>query len=184
LCTRGYSTISTIHALWGAKKKNPIPVYSYCKQNMNSTKVSQVRERGATIVETGASLAVFLPILLAMLFVVIEVSTAFLIKESLAQGAREAARALAVAYGNNPGIATSRSQQNAQVFDTIRIVNIIASSAQFSNPVFSPNANPPTVTVTATFTSNQNGLPQFPNPDPLHLGANFKLSSTSTYRLE
>jgi Flp pilus assembly protein TadG len=142
------------------------------------------RRSGATIVETAASLLLFLPILFTFLFVVLEVSTAFLIKEALAQGARQAARNLAVAYGSNHGIASSRAQQNTLVFDGIRITNIIASSAQFTDPQFNPNANPPTVTVSVNYTSNQNGLPVFPNPDPLHLGGSLKLSSTSTYRLE
>jgi len=149
---------------------------------MRKIKIS--RKKGSTIVETVASFVLYLPILVTFLFVIMEVATFFLIKETLAQAARQAARDLAVAYGSNHGIANSRTQQNTLVFDTIRFYNIINASAQFSNPTFNPNATPPTVTVSVSYTGNQFGLPPFPNPDPLHLGANFVLNSSSTYRLE
>jgi hypothetical protein len=149
---------------------------------MRKIKIS--RKKGSTIVETAASLLLYLPILVTFLFVIMEVATFFMIKETLAQGARQAARDLAVVYGSNPGIVNSRAQQNTLVFDTIRFYNIINASAQFSNPTFNPNSTPPTVTVSVSYTGNQFGLPPFPNPDPLHLGSNFVLNSTSTYRLE
>ena len=96
----------------------------------------------------------------------------------------EKARELAVQYGVNPAIATSRTLQNSLVFDNIRVNNIINSSNQFSNPVWNTAAIPPTVAVTATYTSNQNGLPPFPNPDPLHLSNSFVINASSTYRIE
>jgi hypothetical protein len=70
------------------------------------------------------------------------------------------------------------------VFDTIRIHNIVNASSQFDDPVWSPGSTPPTVSVTVHYTSEKNGLPPFPNPDPLHLGSHFQLAATSTYRLE
>lgn len=146
--------------------------------------IRKSRKKGSTIVETVASFVLYLPILVTFLFVIMEVATFFLIKETLAQAARQAARNLAVAYGSNRGIASDRTQQNSLVFDTIRVYNIINASAQFSNPTFNPNANPPTVTVSVSYTGNQFGLPPFPNPDLLHLGNNFVVHSTSTYRLE
>jgi hypothetical protein len=146
--------------------------------------VTYSRKKGSTIIESAAAMLMYLPILITFLFVVLEVATFFLIKETLAQAARQAARDLAVAYGSNPGIASSRSQQDTQVFNTIRVNNIINASAQFSNPIFNPNSSPPTVSVSVSYTGNQYGLPPFPNPDPLHLGSNFVLNSSSTYRLE
>jgi Flp pilus assembly protein TadG len=134
--------------------------------------------------ETAASLVVMLPLLVMIMFVVLEASHAYLIKESLAQGAREAARALAIAYGQNSQIANNRPLEDAQVLSGITIPNIINASAQFSDPVWTTTGSLPEVMVTVTYTSNQNGLPPFPNPDPLHLGSNFTLNATSTYRLE
>ena len=141
-------------------------------------------QKGASIAETAASLVIFLPILIAVLFVVLEASQAYLIKEGLSQGAREAARNLAVQYGQNSQIQFNRSMQDTMVFDNIQIHDIINSSTQFDDPVWNTNAIPPTVQVTVHYTSGQNGLPTFPNPDPLNLGNHFALDAVSTYRLE
>ena len=140
--------------------------------------------KGASIAETAASMVLLLPILIAILFVVLESAQAYMIKEGLSQGAREAARNLAVQYGVNPAIGTSRAMQDTMVFDGIRIHDIINASAQFDDPTFDSSGTPPIVTVTIHYTSGQNGLSVFPNPDPLHLGSSFQLSATSTYRLE
>lgn len=147
---------------------------------MRSSRLS----KGATIAETGAAMALMIPLLFAVLFVVLEASQAYMIKESLAQGARQAARNLAVEYGKDSAIQYRRDLQDAQVFDQIRIVNIINASEQFSDPEWNTAATPPTVTVTCTYTANQHGLAPFPNPDPLNLGPNFVLNATSTYRVE
>jgi hypothetical protein len=141
-------------------------------------------QKGSSIAETAASLVIFLPILIAVLFVVLEASQAYLIKESLAQGAREAARNLAVQYGQNSQIVNNRPMEDTMVFDNIQIHNIINSSTQFDDPVWNTTAIPPTVQVTVHYTSGQNGLPTFPNPDPLHIGSQFALDAVSTYRLE
>jgi hypothetical protein len=114
-----------------------------------------------------------------------EASYAYLIKESMAQGARQAARDLSIYYGQNgSAIASNRTLQDSMVFDKIRITNMIKSSSQFANPVFQTTTEPLTVTVTCSYTGGQYGLPTFPNPDPLNLGSNITLSATSTYRLE
>jgi Flp pilus assembly protein TadG len=140
--------------------------------------------KGATIAEAGAAMALMIPLLFAVLFVVLEASQAYMIKEALAQGARQAARNLAVEYGKDSAIQYRRDLQDAQVFSQIRLVNVINANEQFSDPVWNTSASPPTVTVTVTYTPNQHGLAPFPNPDPLNLGPNFVLNANSTYRLE
>jgi Flp pilus assembly protein TadG len=142
------------------------------------------KQNGASIAETAASLVLFLPILIAVLFVVLEASQAYLIKEGLSQAAREAARNLAVQYGSNSQIQYSRSMQDVMVFNNIHINNVVVSTNQFDSPTWDTAGIPPTVTVTVHYTSGKNGLSTFPNPDPLHIGKNFKLDATSTYRLE
>jgi len=129
-------------------------------------------------------MSLLLPLMITMIFVVLEASYAYTIRTSLAEGAREAARDLAIAYGQNPSVATDRSLQNSLVFDTIRITNMINSSTQFDDPVFNTASDPETVSVNVRYTSSQNGLPPFPNPDPLNLGSSFQISAQSTYRLE
>jgi Flp pilus assembly protein TadG len=141
------------------------------------------RKRGGTIAETAASLVLLLPLLIMILFVGLEASRAYMIKESLAQASRQAARDLAVIYGRDGTIANNSTMEAIQVYDNIRINGAITSSRQFSSQ-WNTSAAPPTVTVTVQYTSGQNGLPTFPNPDPLKLGGNFQLNASSTYRLE
>ena len=140
--------------------------------------------RGVSIVEAAASLALLFPLVMLIVFVVLEASYAYLIRTSLSQAAQQAARELSVVYGQDPTISTDRSQQDSQVFNTIRITNIINNSQQFDNPLFDTTGNPPTVSVTVRYLSNQYGLPAFPSPDPLQLGNKYQITATSTYRLE
>lgn len=140
--------------------------------------------KGSSLVECAASMAVMLPLLMTILFVMMEMAQAYLIKEGLVQGAREAARGLAIAYNRNPSIAGNRTLADSSVLNNIRIQNIINASTQFNDPVWNTNQSPATVTVTVNYTSNKNGLPQFPAVDPLNLAANFALSAASTYRIE
>lgn len=139
---------------------------------------------GVAIVEGAASMAVMLPIVFLCIYVALEVSYMYVLKATLAEGAREAARSLAIAYGRDPDIASSRSSQDSEVFDRVRIANVINASAQFNDPVFNANAEPPTVTVTVRYTDNQYGLPPFPNPDPLNVSGLLTLVGSSTYRLQ
>lgn len=142
------------------------------------------RKRGAAIVDTAAALTLLLPVAMLMIYVAVEVSYAYLIKASLAQGARQAARGLAVAYGQNPLVANDRSLQESMVFDHIRLHNIISANEQFDNPVFDTTASPHTVYVLVHYRGGQYGLPDFPNPDPLGIRGYVQLNSDSTYRLE
>ena len=142
------------------------------------------KARAVSIAEAAAVTSLLLPLLILVLFVVVEATQAYLIKNSLAEAARQAARDLSVEYGQDPAVAGSRSLQDTLVFDKIRIKNVVNDSQQFNNPVFDTSADPPTVKVTVEYKGGQYGLPSFPNPDPLQLGKNFKIDATSTYRLE
>ena len=146
------------------------------------------RKSGSAIIETAAVMVVMLPVFILVIFVALECCQAYMIMQALDQGAREAARNLAAAYASDKGITTDVVAQDTYGFDTVRIHNIINSSQQFGTPTWyipgDSTAEQPTVTVSVTYTPNQYGLPSFPNPDPLHIGKNFLLKSTSTYRLE
>jgi hypothetical protein len=142
------------------------------------------RSKGVGIAETAAALVILLPTIIFIVFMALEVSYAYLLKSTLSEGAREAARNLSIAYGYDPTIVGDRAKSEAKSFDKIRIHNVINSSAQFSDPVWNTAADPPTVSVTVTYFSEQYNLPKFPNPDPLKLGSNFILNGTSTYRLQ
>jgi hypothetical protein len=142
------------------------------------------KQHGVTIVESAASLSLMLPIVIVLMFVVLEASYAYLIKNAMAEGARQAARDLSIAYGKNPSIATDRTLQNTIVFNHIRMTNMINSSAQFDDPEFDTTSDPPTVSVQVNYLGQQYGLPPFPNPDLLNLGSNFKIIGDAIYRLE
>ena len=147
-------------------------------------KSKQRRSKGAVLAEFAAVMALMFPVLMLILFVVLEMAQAYLIKDALSQAARQAARDLAIVYGQDPTIQFSRANQDSTVFSKIQIPNVVNSAVQFSNPVWNSAASPPTVSVSVSYTSGKNGLPVFPNPDPLSLGSSFSLSGSSTYRLE
>ena len=136
------------------------------------------------IAEAAAALSLLLPLTVMLVFVALEVSHAYLIKNALSEAAREAARNLAIAYGQNRTVATSRDLQDSSSFDKVRITNMVNDSEQFDDPEFSTTADPPVVSVTVRYKSAQYGLPQFPNPDPLNIGTNLEIASSSTYRLQ
>src|SRR5437868_1800640 len=94
------------------------------------------RETGSLIAEAGAAFAFLFPLLVVVLYVTLEASYAYTIKSTLDQASRQACRDLAIAYGQNPAIATNRGLQDSQVFDRIRVNNIINNSQQFNNPAW------------------------------------------------
>jgi len=160
-------------------------------------------DRGQVITEGSAAIVLILPLLMLMLFVTIEASKAWYIKQMLEHATRTAAQQLAEEYANEgslnttsgtpsaPAIVTTRATQNSIVFNNIRINNIVNASAQFNNPVWvipgyggTIQGTPASVTVTCIYAGGTNGLPPFPDWDPLKLGNNFKLMGMSTYYLE
>jgi Flp pilus assembly protein TadG len=142
------------------------------------------QQTGSSIAEAAAAMGLLIPLIFAVLYLVAEVSQAYLIKETLAQAAREATRQMAIVYGQGEQIKDDRKLQNKLVFDRIRFSNVIHSSAQFKDPKWDLSGSPPTVSVTVSYTSGQYGLPVFPAPDPLNIGTKFCLEACSVYRLE
>ena len=142
------------------------------------------RHSGAVIAETAAAISLFVPIVVTLIFVTLETSHCFYLKTMLSEGARQAARDLAIQYGSNPAIAYDRALQDTLVFDYVRLGGVIASSKQFDTPTFNTGLEPHNVRVVVRYTSGQNGLPLFPAFDPLGLGSTLNLSANSTYRLE
>ena len=139
---------------------------------------------GASIVEAGAALTLLLPVMMLVLYVTLESSYAYLIKNSMNEASRMAARDLAIAYGQDSTIANDRSKEESSVFNNIRLPNMVNDSAQFTNVNWDLANSPATVSVTAVYTANRYSLPPFPNPDPLNLGGSFQVGATATYRLE
>ena len=143
------------------------------------------RRTGSSIVEAAAGLCILIPLLIMIVYVVLEVGHAYLIWAALQQGAQQAARLLATTYASHPSVVNNVSDQCKYGFDLIRTGQIINDSAQFSPALFLPSTSAPkSVTVTVTYTSGKYGLPPFPDADVLHLGSKFILQGSARYTLE
>ncbi len=142
------------------------------------------RQRGASLVEFAVALSLFLPLLISIIYIVLEASFMYTIKANLDVASRKAARELAIMYGTNKTNAQQPKASNP-VYTNTRIPNFVVDNNQFDDPTFSTAVPPGTVTVTVHYpTGGAFGLPPFPNPDPLNIGSSFDLTSTSTFSLE
>lgn len=145
----------------------------------------RLRSCRGSLSETAASIAIILPIALIFGFVAWQVSQVYMIKTTLSMAAQEAARRLAINYGKDPTTARAFPEQT---FAQIKHMGIVQSPDQFSIPLgtagWNENASPPTVTVQVEFQGGKYGLPPFPNPDPLGLGTDFKITGVGKSRLE
>jgi hypothetical protein len=139
---------------------------------------------GFSIAETAASMTLLIPLIVLILFVILEAGYSLFLKSMLTEAARQGSRNLAISYGQNPQIKDNRGLADALVFEHIRIASVINANAQFEDPVWNNTVQPYTVTVTAKYASGQYGLRQFPYPDVLKLGSKFVMQARSTYRLE
>jgi Flp pilus assembly protein TadG len=141
---------------------------------------------GVSLVEFAAALVLGVPLLISILYVTLEASYLFTIRTNIDIAARNAARSLAIEYGKDPTIAASPTGPKVQaVLTKIRIPNFVANNGQFSTPTFDTAVSPSTVTIACTYPSGgAYGLPKFPNPDPLNLGATFKVVSSATFATE
>ncbi len=145
---------------------------------------SKKRQRGASLVEFAVALSLFLPLLISIIYVVLEASFMYTIKANLDVASRKAARELAIMYGTNKTNAQQPKASNP-VYTNTRIPNFVVNNNQFDDPTFATAVPPGTVTVTVHYpTGGAFGLPPFPNPDPLNIGSSFDLTSTSTFSLE
>lgn len=143
------------------------------------------RKTRGSLSEAAASIAIVLPIGIIAVFISWQVSQVYMIKTTLGLAAQTAARALAINYGRDPVMTKAFPEQT---FAKIKHVGIVKDPAQFSIPNgtsgWDENANPPTVTVQVEFQGGRYGLPPFPNPDPLGLGSDFKITGVGKCRLE
>ena len=153
------------------------------------------RARGSSLVEFSAIAAFMIPVIIVILFAAIEGCRYVAILQGLDQGARQAARNLAVAYASNHGIVNDTSAQSTYGFGPVNIPGVINDPGQFDAPVWDnvPGATnevldatiPQSVTVVVTYKSaGTHTLPNFPDIDPLHLGSNLKLQQSATYIIE
>jgi hypothetical protein len=143
------------------------------------------RQNGFSLVEAAATISVMIPMLIAVVLVVSEISEAYRIKMALVQAARQAAHDMAVAYGKTPLLEGNKVLQDNMVYDKVRVSNVIVDSTQFALAEFDTSSTPPLVRVTNSYISDSTtNLPKFPSFDPLNLGSNFQLNAEATYPLD
>lgn len=154
-------------------------------RTIKKLRARRCRGQAGRIAELGAALALVLPIAITFLFVAVECTQIYLINSALNHAAAQAARKLAIGYGNDPA---STMANPSTVFSQIKFLNIVQSSNQFSIPSgsggWNTSAFPPTVTVQVSFVSGSNGCPSLPNPDPLMLSSTLTMTATATSTLE
>lgn len=138
--------------------------------------------RATSLIETVVALILGLPIVIAIIFVIVECCSYFLIQANVDAATRKATRDLSVEWGKDPTVATDGSKQQA-IFADCLIPGFVNDPAQFSAPVFD-GSDPPTVTVIGTYAAGQYRLAPFPHPNPLGITGDFTIRSEATYRLE
>lgn len=150
-----------------------------------STTTNPFRRAKGSLSEFGAAIALVLPIGIICLFLACEVAELYMINSALNCAAAQAARSLAIGYGQDPSGAVANP---SQYFAKVKFLNLVQNTAQFSIPSgaagWNTTANPPTVTVQVTFCSGKNGCPVLPNPDPLMLSSNLQMTTSATSWLE
>jgi hypothetical protein len=149
---------------------------------MAKTRSSLRSARATSLIETVVGLILGLPVVVAIIFVIVECCSYFLIQANLDAATRKATRDFSIEWGKDPTVATDGTKQQA-VFTDCLIPGFVNDPGQFSAPVFD-GSDPPTVTVVGTYAAGQYGLAPFPHPNPLGLNASFTIRSEATYRLE
>jgi hypothetical protein len=144
----------------------------------------KMRNASGNISEFGAVLVIVVPLVIGLLFAGYEFAYGYMIKSNLDNAAKNAARAMAIAYGQDQTIASNQAKQQA-VYTSVRVPNFVNANQQFSDPDFKPSGgSPKSVTVTVSYLPGQFNLPKFPSPDVLNLSPTLRISGTYTYRLE
>lgn len=141
------------------------------------------RRNGGAIAETAAAMVLLLPLIVSIVYAVVEVSTYFAILNYMSLSAHQASRNLVVAYWKNPQIVYDRALQDSAVFDNIRYPGMVNESAQFDDPIWNLTSDPKTVEVTVRYAGGQYSLQPFPAPDPLRLGP-ITITSTASYAID
>ena len=141
------------------------------------------RKKGAVLAEAVLACCIFVPIMVFIVWSVLEVSFAYVIAINMTEASHLAARALADEYLRNPTVAWDGRLQN-KILSTVRIPSMVASNRQFTFPdgAWVTKSVPRSVTVACTYIPGEGDppLPAFPNPDILQLRSKISIMSTAT----
>lgn len=139
------------------------------------------RKNGAVLAESVLAVSIFVPIMVVLLWAVMEVCYAYVIGIQMTEAARVAARSLADEYLKNRSVISSSSRQNA-ILANIRIPMMVEDNEQFTIHSWEPKGECRTVTVSCRYIPGvgSNPLPPFPCPDFFGLGGKLEVSSLAT----
>lgn len=141
------------------------------------------RLRGGILVEAVLSCCFFLPMIVFLIWAVLEVCYAYVIGVNMTEASQLAAHALSDEFAKDPSIVQSESKQQ-RLLSRIRIPNMVSCNEQFTIPDggWTTKSLPRSVTVTCSYLPGAGDpcLPLFPNPDPLKLAGQISIKSTST----
>ncbi|MBK9206619.1 MAG: pilus assembly protein [Candidatus Obscuribacter sp.] len=115
-------------------------------------KPSGRRPSGGVLVEAVLSSCFFVPLIVFLIWGVLEVSFAYVIGVNMTEASQLAARALADEFTKNPRVAQSEQLQQ-QVFERIRIPNMVSCNEQFEIPAggWVTKTLPRSITVNCTY---------------------------------
>lgn len=148
------------------------------------------RSRGVSLVEFAAAIVFGFPLVMAMLYAVLEANYYFTIQTNLDAAARRAAQALINQFAKPGGSTANISNGNLPALAQFDIPAgdgvhyIVNHNANQFTVVWDFTTQPPTVTVAVKYPAGgdaANGLLPFPWPDPLKLGPSFNISTMVTF---
>jgi Tfp pilus assembly protein PilW len=153
------------------------------------TRHKQRRNSGLSLVEFAAALALGFPLVMAMLYVVLEANMLFTIRTNCDNAVRRASQLLINDYITNGTATTAVSNGNLPAtmgFDvkTADGHYFINKSANQFTWTWDFTTAPNTVTVTVKYPtsgSSANGLLPFPHPDPLNMKNKFTILTSGTF---
>jgi hypothetical protein len=135
------------------------------------------------LAEAVLATCIFVPLIVFIVWGVLEVAYAYVIGINMTEAAQVAARALSDEFLKNPTIAQSPSQQQA-ILQRVRIPLMVSSNNQFSlgANAWVTKTIPRSVTVSCTYMPGEGNpaLPPFPNPDILNCRDQINITSSST----
>ena len=141
------------------------------------------RSKGAVLVEAVLAIAIFVPIMVVIVWAVLEVSFAYIIATNMNEASHLAARALADEFLRNPSIVHDNKTQ-ARILSTVRIPGMVATNEQFSFPpgAWVVTSVPRSVSVQCTYLPGVGDPPLalFPNPDILNIRSHLNIQSSAT----
>lgn len=154
-------------------------------------KLIRSNRKGVTLVEFAAALVLGLPLVIVMLYAVLEVNLLFTIRTNLDAATRHAAQLLINEYAKT-GIAapdTSNGNLPSSIAFEVKAADgtyFISKTANQFTWTWDLDETPKTVTVTTSFptgasANSASGLMQFPAPDPLNLANKFSILTTATF---